>query len=226
MGWHMKILICLIGLLWLMLSAPAWAILGLGDIVSDPPTETNTAAAVEALATANTALGAIQTSDAMTATSVTTSGGAGLFQGVSPFLDSLDSNFANGVTAASFPSIFPGWQPLPPDVIPAASTIAAATLATYEAAMQAAQGQARDFDTEDAHFSQLEGDNAQVASVLAALQANTEAQLATAQQVQMERQLLVALITVEAAKAGEEINERAQGQATTAQAANLGVSPQ
>ena len=221
----MKVLICLIGLLWLMLSAPAWAILGVGDLVSDPPTETNTAATVAALTTTNSTLAAIQSADALTATSVTSPGGAGLFQGVAGFLDSLDSNFANGVTAASFATIFPGWQALPPDVIPAASTIATTSLATYQAAMQTAQGQAHDFDTEDAHFAQLEGDNAQATSVLAALQANTEAQLATAQQVQMERQLLVALITVESTKAGEEINERAQGQATTAQAANLGVSP-
>jgi hypothetical protein len=42
----------------------------------------------------------------------------------------------------------------------------------------------------------------------------------------MERQLLVALITVDATRSGDELNERAQAAATAAQSANQGVSPQ
>jgi len=62
--------------------------------------------------------------------------------------------------------------------------------------------------------------------LLQAVQINTEAQLAVAQQIQLLRQLEVSYITLDAAKAGEELNERAQTEATSAQAANLGVSPQ
>jgi hypothetical protein len=39
------------------------------------------------------------------------------------------------------------------------------------------------------------------------------------------RQLLATLITVEATKAGEEMNERAQQSATNAMFFNLGVAP-
>jgi hypothetical protein len=47
-----------------------------------------------------------------------------------------------------------------------------------------------------------------------------------AQQIQLLRQLEVSHITLDATKAGEELNERARTAATSAQAANLGVSPQ
>lgn len=222
----MKILICLSGLLWLMLSAPAWAILGVGDLVSDPPTETNTAAAAAALGTANTLLGQIQAADQVTAASVSTGGGAGLFQGVAPFLDTLNASFNNTVNAQVFNTLFPGWVPLPADAIPEDETIATTGLATYQAALQIAARQAADFDSEDSHFGTIEAANGASRAVLQALQANTEAVLAMGQQVQLERQLLITLITVEGTRSGEELNERAQAEATTAQAANQGISPQ
>jgi len=61
--------------------------------------------------------------------------------------------------------------------------------------------------------------------VLQGQQLIVEAILALCQQVQLERQLLVTQITLEATKAGEELNERAQQQATMATSDNLGVQP-
>ncbi len=52
-----------------------------------------------------------------------------------------------------------------------------------------------------------------------------EAILALCQQVQLERQLLVTQITLEATKAGEELNERSQKQATLAESNNMGIAP-
>ncbi len=62
-------------------------------------------------------------------------------------------------------------------------------------------------------------------TVLQGEQVMVEAILALCQQVQLERQLQVTQIILEATKAGEELNERAQEQATAVTNVNLGVSP-
>jgi hypothetical protein len=209
----------------LLISAPAYAQFG-GEIVSDPPVEQNTGTMAAQLTTADNALASMLTADQTTATSVTTGGGSGLFQGASGFLDTLDANFNNSVNAQVFTSIFPGWVPLPLDAIPQDQIVAKLGLATYQAALQIAANQAADFDPEDSHFGTIEAANGASGAVLQAIQANTEAVLAAAQQTQMERQLLITLITVEATRSGEELNERAQQGATAAQAANQGVAPQ
>lgn len=209
----------------LLISVPAYAQFG-GEIVTDPPVEQNTSNMVGQLTTADNTLASILTADQATATSVTTAGEAGLFQGVAGFLDTLDSDFNNTVNAQVFTAIFPGWMPLPPNSISQDQTIAKLGLATYQVALQIAANQAADFDSEDSHFGTIEAANGASSAVLQAIQANTEAVLAAAQQTQMERQLLIALITVEATRSGEELNERAQQGATAAQAANQGISPQ
>jgi hypothetical protein len=214
------------GSLFLAVADPAWALFGVGDLVSDPPTETSTANTVGALGTANSTLRGIAASDSSIATSVTTAGGAGMFQGIAGFLDALDAKFNNTVNAQVFNAIFPGWMPLPADAIPIDRAIATTGLATYQAALQIAAQQSGDFDVEDTHFGTIERANASSAAVLQAIQVNTEAILALGQQLQMERQLLVALITVDATRSGDELNERAQAAATAAQSANQGVSPQ
>jgi hypothetical protein len=189
--------------------------------VTDPPVEASTAQTASELSqdiTVNT----------QTATSVTTGGGAGYFQGVAPYLDTLDANFSKGAINSSqtFAGLFPGWKALPADTIPVSATIATAGLATYQAALAAAQQQASGFDSEDTHLGAIESGNRASTNVLQAIQLNTEAMLAVAQQLQLLRQLSVAQITLDATKAGEELNERAQSEATSAQAANLGASPQ
>jgi hypothetical protein len=215
-----------VGSLFLAVADPAWALFGVGDLVSDPPTETNTANTVGALGAANSTLAGIATSDSAIATSVTTPGGAGLFQGVAGFLDTLNANFGKTINAQVFNAIFPGWASLPLDAIPRDQAIATLSLATYQAAMQIAANQAADFDAEDSHFGKIEAANGASGAVLQAIQSNTEAILAAAQQTQMERQLLITLITVEATRSGEELNERAQQSATAAQVANQGILPQ
>jgi hypothetical protein len=215
-----------IGLL-LVIAPPAHAILGAGDLVSDPPVEEATAAIQAELGITNTTLAAIQTSDALTAASVTTPGDPGLYQGVAQYLDGLDSLLTGaGVSAASMAVLFPGWVPLLPDAIPEASTIAATGLATYEAAVQVAQNQAADFDAESTYFASIERANVASTSLLGATQINTEAVMAVATQLQMLRQLEIVHITIDAMHHGEELNEKAQQEATDAQTFNFGVSPQ
>jgi P-type conjugative transfer protein TrbJ len=150
-----------------------------------------------------------------------------LFQSVSAFLDSLDGNFNGGINSGQiFAAIFPGWLPLPTESIPQVASVTTKTLATYSAALNAAQSQAASFDAEENHLSSIESANLGAAGLLQAVQINTEAQLAAAQQIRPLRQLEVSHITLDATKAGEELNERARTEATSAQAANLGVSPQ
>jgi hypothetical protein len=209
----------------LLISAPAYAQFG-GEIVSDPLVEQNTGTMIGQLTTADHALASILGADQATAFSVTTGGGSGLFQGAAGFLDTLDANFSNTVNAQVFNAVFPGWVPLPSDAIPRDQAVAKLGLATYQAALQIAANQAADFDPEDGHFGTIEAANSASGAVLRAIQANTEAVLAAAQQTQMERQLLITLITVEATRSGEELNERAQQGATAARAANQGVAPQ
>jgi hypothetical protein len=87
------------------------------------------------------------------------------------------------------------------------------------------QSQAADFGPEDSHLGAIESCNAGAASILMAMQCNTEAQLAVAQQVQLERQLLMTSITAQVVEAGEALDERVQVQAANAVNFNLGVMP-
>jgi conjugal transfer/entry exclusion protein len=96
-------------------------------------------------------------------------------------------------------------------------------LTTYGNALAVAQSQEQELAGED--FSNIEADSAGATAVLQAIQANTEAVLADVQEQQYTRQLLAALITVEATKAGEELNERAQEEATTETQFNWGITP-
>ena len=144
----------------LMLSAvPAFGQFG-GSIVSDPPTEQATAQTASELNQANAELQQDIKANSLTAASVTTTGDSGLFQSVSAFLDSLDGNFNGGINSGQiFSAIFPGWVPLPADSIPQVANITTKTLATYSAALNAAQSQAASFDAEESHLGSIESAN-------------------------------------------------------------------
>ena len=158
--------------------------------------------------------------DTATATSVTTGGGGGQYQPNTQYIASLDQQLFSGINAQNFASWFPGWVALPPD---STDTIAIpltnALLTTYGQALAVAQSQAGE------NLSNIETISTNATAVLQAIQANTEAQLQTAQEVQYLRQLVATLITVEATKAGAELNERAREEATDAMSFNLGIVP-
>ena len=96
-------------------------------------------------------------------------------------------------------------------------------LTTYGQAIALAQSQERELEGEN--FSNIETTSSKTTDLLTAVQANTEAVLADIQQQQYVRQLLATLVTVEATKAGQELNERAQEKATNAMSFNLGIAP-
>jgi hypothetical protein len=205
-------------LIWLMFTDTAHAQIGGASAVVTVPGSVTSDAAVEQ----NTS-GILQ-ENTQIAGSVTTGGGGGDYQPNSQFVASLDQSLFSGINTQNFAQWFPGWQPLPPNstdtvAIPLAATV----LTTYGQALALAQSQEQELEGEN--FSNIEATSANSPAVLQAIQANTEAQLQTAEELQYVRQLLAALITVEATKSGEEFNERAQQEATTATSFNLGVAP-
>ena len=123
-------------------------------------------------------------------------------------------------------TMFPGWQPLPPDAISADATIATAGLATYEAAVQVAQSQAADFDARIPISQASKRKTPPPPDCCAHSKWPPKRPWQLAAQVQMLRQLLVTSITADALDHAETLNEKAQQEATDAQTFNFGVSPQ
>lgn len=183
------------------------------QIVSDPPVE-------QATTDMDTVqFPALIQQDTATATSVTTPEGQGNFTPINDYNNNLTSQLFSNINSTDFPVDFPGWVPLPIQATVIAKQITTDVLATYANAIAIAQSQSSALGTDN--LSSIEQVSTSTTSLLAAVQANTDAILAVAQGIQAERQLLATLITVEATKAAEELNEKAQEQATDQNAYDL-----
>jgi hypothetical protein len=173
---------------------------------------------------ADSSLGDIDTQTAAIDTSITSGGGGGDYRPNSQYITSLDQHLFSGINSQNFNTWFPGWQALPANSTDTvAKPMTNTVLTTYGQALATAQSQVQELEGEN--FSNIEGTSSQTTNLLAAVQANTEAVLADVQEQQYARQLLATLITVEATKAGEELNERAQAEATDAMSFNGGTMP-
>lgn len=155
---------------------------------------------------------------------MTTGGGGGDYQPNAPYISSLDQGLFSGVNSQNFNNDFPGWQALPANStdtvsIPLVKTV----LQTYGQALALAQSQEQELEGED--FSNIETALSTTTNLLTATQALGEAVLQNNKEQQYTRQLLATLITVEATKAAEELNERAQESATSALSFNFGQIP-
>ncbi len=199
--------------------------------VEDAVTEGNTATIAAGVHNANVQLGKANghlsddvQENTLSANSLTSGGGAGAYQGQAQYLDSLTQIMASGVAdTQTFAATYPGWSDSGPEGAALARKITAKTLTTFADALGVVQSQAADAKAEDAKFQQIESCSAGAGAVLALLQCDIEAQLANAQQIQMERQLLETLITVEAIKGGVELDIPAQ-QGANQQAAYMGAA--
>ena len=179
---------------------------------------------VGALLLAKPARAQIAVADVPVEASVTMGGGGGDYTPNASYIAGLDQGLFSGINTQNFAESFPGWQALPPDSTESvAMPLTTTVLTTYGQAISLAQSQEQELEGED--FSNIEATSSKAVAVLEAIQANTEAQLQTAQEMQYARQLLATLITVEATKAGEELNERAREEATNAVSFNLGETP-
>jgi hypothetical protein len=181
-----------------------------GSVTSDAATEQNTSGILQ--------------EDTVTANSVSTGGGGGDYQPNAAYIANLDQQLFSGINTRNFAQWFPGWQALPPNstdavAIPMTNTV----LTTYGQAIALAQSQERELEGEN--FSNIETTLSTTTNLLTAMQALGEAVLQNNKEQQYVRQLLATLITVEATKAGEELNERAQAHATLATQFNFGIVP-
>ena len=154
----------------------------------------------------------------------TTGGYAGTWQSNQSMLDELGGliqqqgglSYSLGNLQSQFQRQFPGYTvPKNPDQQEA--TNIATTLNTLNGTLADAQSQAQNFANEQAQFAQLEGMNRTATGRLQAIQVGNEIALQQAQQIQMLRQLVVAMINAQNVTAANAINRQAAEDASTQQ---------
>src|SRR5579875_1020550 len=154
----------------------------------------------------------------------TTGGSAGVWQSDQSMLDELGGliqqqgglSYSLGNLQAQFQQQFPGYAvPQNPDQQEAQNI--ATTLNTLNGTLADAQGQAQNFANEQAQFAELEGMNRTAVGRLQAIQVGNEIALQQAQQIQMLRQLVVAMINAQNVTAANAINRQAAEDASTQQ---------
>ena len=146
----------------------------------------------------------------------TTGGDGGVWQSNQSFLNELGSliqdqgglSYTLADLQAQFQQRFPGYAvPANPDQQKAKNT--AVTLDTLNGTLAVAQSQARNFANEQAQLAQLEARNTTATGRMQAIQVGNEIALQQAQQVQMLRQLVVAMINAQNVAAANRINGQA-----------------
>jgi hypothetical protein len=197
---------------------------GASAVITVPGSVTSDQAAESSLADIDTAqLPAILQQDTTTAASLTTPGGSSFYTPTASLISGLDQQLFAQINSQDAGTLFPGFQPLPNYTIPALKAVSSATLRTYADALAAAQSQ--DAELTGENFAGIESASAGTTYTLTAIQANTEAALQVASELQYVRQLLITLIEIEAAKASEEMNERSQEAATSSVHFDGGTTP-
>ena len=221
---HVAAVALLMGAAALAWPRTAHAQLGASAVITVPGSVTSDQAAESSLADIDTVqLPAILQQDTTTATSLTTPGGSGFYTPTTSLISGMDRQLFAQINSQDAATFFPGFQPLPNYTIPALKAISSAALQTYASALASAQSQ--DAELTGENFSGIEKTSAGTTYTLTALQANTEAALQVASELQYVRQLLITLIEIEATKASEEMNERSQQVATSAVHFNGGTMP-
>ena len=154
----------------------------------------------------------------------TTGGYAGEWQSSQSMLDELGGliqqqgglSYSLGNLQSQFQQQFPGYTvPQNPDQQEAANI--ATTLNTLDGTLADAQSQAENFANEQGQFAQLEGMNRTATGRLQAIQVGNEIALQQDQQIQMLRQLVVAMINAQNVTAANAVNRQAVEDASTQQ---------
>jgi len=140
----------------------------------------------------------------MTAVSLTTGGGSGLYTPTVPA-----SILNQSAIMEDWPIDFPGWKPLDEKSTIHAQQIVTDMLTTYGNAMSFAAG-----STDDSSLSNIETANAGSTAVLQAIQVNTEAVLALNNKLNQVIASINTLVAIEAMRGANEINVTAQEQAS------------
>jgi hypothetical protein len=176
-----------------------------GSVTSDQPVEQNTAN--------------ILIQDTITATSVSTPSGAGLFQGQAQFLDAMMQTLASGIPdAGTYLSYFAGWVDFGPNAAMIAATLVNKIIQTDVNTLTVYQSIAANFTAEDQTLGAIEACNQAAGaaqSVLFALQCNTESNINIRQGQQMLELLQVVRGINDAVHRGYDMNTDAQAGANT-----------
>lgn len=156
-------------------------------------------------------------------------GGGGALTGFyapnAPFIAGLDQPLYAVINGGDFGDLYPGWEILPENSTDMAKDVTTRTLAVYETAVSDAQAQAQELAGED--FTNIETESLESAAIApgfivsdpgvqAAVIANTEAVLALVQELQLLRQAVNTLVTVEATEHAQQLSATAQQRATEA----------
>jgi P-type conjugative transfer protein TrbJ len=150
----------------------------------------------------------------------TTGGGAGIWASNQSLLDNLGGliseqeglSYTFSGLAQQFQQLYPGYDvtSMPGAQSPQASIDT--TLNTLNGALQSAQDQARNFAAEQTTLGNLEFKNQTAIGNLQAVQVGNEIALAQVQQVQMLRQLVMALMNSQNTAAANQLNRQTQSQ--------------
>jgi hypothetical protein len=175
---------------------------------------------------AEQSLADIDTQAQTIAKSVTTAGCAGVWTDQTNYLTGLMQILASGVVdPQTFASLYIGYVDPGPNSIYTAETVTYQTLKADAAALGVVQAQAANFQAESIALARIERCSAGATAMLAAVQANTESNLADAEQLRLTRQLLMTMIDLVAVQGGEVLNEKAQSNAGDAVNLNGGTMP-
>jgi P-type conjugative transfer protein TrbJ len=150
----------------------------------------------------------------------TTGGGAGVWQSNQNLLANLGGLISEqqGLSytfqglAQQFQQLYPGYTVTTTPGVQSPQASVDTTLNTLNGALQSAQSQAQDFQTEQASLQTLEVKNQTAIGNLQAVQTGNEIALAQVQQIQMLRQLVMALMNSENTASANQLNTQTQSQ--------------
>jgi type IV secretion system protein TrbJ len=213
---HLKFYLAVVGLLLLALPRPAHAIFGAGDIVFDP---TMFASQLQQLQQ-ETATVTNLAQQLQYAVKNTTGGGAGAWpshQNLLPHLGGLISeqqglSYTFQGLAQQFQQLYPGYSVTTTPGVQSPQASVDTTLNTLNGALQSAQSQAQNFQSEQATLQTLEMKNQTAIGNLQAVQTSNEIALAQVQQIQLLRQLVMAQMNSQNTAAANQLNSQTQSQ--------------
>jgi len=150
----------------------------------------------------------------------TTGGGAGIWQSNQNLLSNLGGLISEqqGLSytfqglAQQFQQLYPGYNVTNTPGAQSPQASVDTTLNTLNGALQSAQSQAQNFQSEQAALQMLETKNQTAVGNLQAVQVSNEIALAQVQQIQMLRQLVMAEMNSQNTAAANQLNSQTQSQ--------------
>src|ERR1700722_948112 len=206
----------MVAVLLLVLPQPSHAIFGVGDEVFDPTMYASQLRQLQQeTATVTTLAQQLQY-----AIKNTTSGGAGAWQSNQNLLANLGGLISEqqGLSytfqglAQQFQQLYPGYTATTTPGVQSPQASVDTTLNTLNGALQSAQSQAQNFQSEQATLRTLEIKNQTAVGNLQAVQVSNEIALAQVQQIQLLRQLVMAQMNSQNSEAANQLNSQTQSQ--------------